>query len=79
MGKKIKSGQIGGQMPKNRIEILALITRDKNITGKELAEKVGIVSSAIQKHLEALVKEGYIKREGKTKSSYWIVLKKEGE
>ncbi len=67
-------GQIGGQMPKNRVEILHRIIENNYITRKELAEKVGIAPSAIQKHLEVLVSEGYIKREGKTKSSYWIIL-----
>jgi lexA DNA binding domain len=69
------SGQIGGQMPKNRIEILRLVIENNYITRKELTQKVGIASSAIQKHLEVLVNEGYIKREGKTKSSYWVILK----
>lgn len=68
-------GQIGGQMPKNRIEILRLVIENNYITRKELTQKVGIASSAIQKHLEVLVNEGYIKREGKTKSSYWVILK----
>ena len=62
------SGQIGGQMPKNRIEILRLVIENNYITRKELVPKVGIASSTIQKHLEVLVNEGYIKREGKTKS-----------
>lgn len=69
-----QGGQIGGQMPKNRVEILRRIIENNYITRKELAEKVGIAPSAIQKHLEVLVSEGYIKREGKTKSSYWIIL-----
>ena len=68
-------GQIGGQMPKNRIEILRLVIENNYITRKELAEKIGIAPSAIQKHLEVLTNEGYIKREGKTKASYWIILK----
>ena len=72
-----KRGQIGGQMPKNRIEILRLVIENNYITRKELTQKVGIASSAIQKHLEVLVNEGYIKREGKTKSSYWVILKQD--
>ena len=62
-------------MPKNRIEILRLVIENNYITRKELTPKVGIASSAIQKHLEVLVNEGYIKREGKTKSRYWVILK----
>lgn len=69
-------GQMGGQMPKNRVEILRRIIENNYITRKELAEKVGIAPSAIQKHLEVLVNEGYIMREGKTRSSYWIILKR---
>ena len=70
-------GQIGGQMPKNRIEVLRLVVENNYITRKELTRKIGIASSAIQKHLEVLVNEGYIKREGKTRSSYWIILKQD--
>lgn len=70
-------GQIGGQMPKNRIEVLRLVVENNYITHKELTRKIGIASSAIQKHLEVLVNEGYIKREGKTRSSYWIILKQD--
>lgn len=69
-------GQISGQMPVNRMEILRHITENPHITRKELANIIGIAPSAIQKHLEVLVKEGYIKREGKTKSSYYVLLKK---
>jgi len=71
-------GQIekqGGQMLPNRIEILRQIVENPNITRKELVEKIGIASSAIQKHLEKLIRDRYIKREGKTKSSYWKILK----
>ncbi len=70
-------GQIGGQMPKNRIEVLRLVVENNYITRKELTRKIGIASSDIQKHLEVLVNEGYIKREGKTRSSYWIILKQD--
>ncbi len=69
------SGQMSGQMPKNRAEILHKIIDNPQITRKELVEVIGIASSAIQKHLEVLVSEGYIRREGRTKSSYWVILK----
>ncbi|MDR1973052.1 MAG: winged helix-turn-helix transcriptional regulator [Bacteroidales bacterium] len=69
-------GQIGGQMPENRMKIFKQIIENPNITRKEIAEKIGIASSAVQKHLEVLVKGGYIKREGKTKSSFWVIIKK---
>ena len=79
----LEGGQIGGQidnqggkMSLNRITILELIIDNNNITRKELAILVGIAPSAIQKHLKQLVKNGYIKQEGKTKGSSWVVLKK---
>lgn len=69
-------GQIGGQMNKNRIKILNLVIANAHITRKELQQQTGFAQSAIQKHLAILVKEGYLKKEGKTRSSYWIILKR---
>ena len=62
-------------MPKNRIEILRLVIENNYITRKELTQKVGIASSANPKTFGSISDEGYIKREGKTKSSYWVILK----
>ncbi|MDP4274887.1 MAG: winged helix-turn-helix domain-containing protein [Bacteroidota bacterium] len=68
-------GQIGGQMPKTRIEILNQIMNNPSITRKELKSVVGIAESAIQKHIKILIKDGYIKREGKTQGSYFLISK----
>lgn len=69
-------GQIGGQIGINGIRIFNLIAINTHITRKELQLQTGIAQSAIQKHLGILIKEGYLKKEGKTRSSYWIILKR---
>lgn len=58
-----------------RKQIFSLIVENNRITRRELSESIGINQSAIQKHIEALINNGNIKREGKTRASYFIVLK----
>lgn len=58
-----------------RKQIFSLIVENNHITRRELAQAIGINQSAIQKHIVALINNGNIKREGKTRGSYFIVLK----
>lgn len=58
-----------------RKQIFSLIVENNRITRRELSESIGINQSAIQKHIEALINNGNIKREGKTRASYFIILK----
>lgn len=51
--------------------IIQLISENKNISRKELSEKVGINPSAIQKHIDKFKKEGILKRVGPNKGGYW--------
>ncbi len=67
-------GQIGGQkkwseedLTERQIKVLQLIQANLSISRRELAEKLGINQSAIQKHLEALKEKGILKRVGGAK------------
>ncbi|MFN7845594.1 MAG: RNA-binding domain-containing protein [Bacteroidota bacterium] len=73
-------GQIGGQiggaindLTDRQKEVLQLITLNTKLSRKELAEKLGINESAVQKHLKALTEEKIIERVG-TKKGYWKIL-----
>ena len=68
-------GQIGGQIniSQNQKEILNYIIKNPKITRTELSKNLNINPSAIQKHLDKLKSEGIIRRIGKTKG-YWEII-----
>jgi ATP-dependent DNA helicase RecG len=72
-----ETGQIGGQIggQKTYLTVLSLIKEQPSITRGELSMRIGIAPSAIQKHINYLKEQGYIRREGNNKSGYWKVLK----
>ena len=55
-------------------KIFDLIANNPHITRRELADIIGINQSAIQKHIDILIKNGYIKKEGRTRNRYFIIL-----
>jgi ATP-dependent DNA helicase RecG len=73
---KIISGKPATQMTRRK-EIFMLILNNASITRNELAKKIHIAPSAVQKHLAVLQKEGYIVRTGKTRASCWVVARRE--
>ena len=71
-------GQIGGQiggLTNKQMETLNIIKENPSISRKMLAEQMNVNESAIQKHLDALKKKGFIEREGKTRG-FWKIKKK---
>ena len=77
-----KSGQTGGQtggqrkgifLSDKQKKILEVLKNKPQISRKELAEEMGINTSAIQKHLMKLKEAGYIKRIGPDFGGHWEV------
>ncbi|MBU4305598.1 MAG: winged helix-turn-helix transcriptional regulator [Candidatus Omnitrophica bacterium] len=75
-------GQTGGQRPDQRKvillgdkqkKILETLKTKPQISRKELAEELGINTSAVQKHLAKLKEAGYIKRIGPDFGGHWEV------
>jgi Fic family protein len=64
-------GQKGGQ--KGWSEVLNLIKENPAVSRKELSDKLHINPSAIQKHIQKLKKDGYIKRIGGDRGGYWKI------
>lgn len=58
-----------------RYQIYNLIVENKRISRKELAHRVGIAQSAVQKHIAILINMGCIAKVGRTKGSYFKILK----
>ncbi len=54
--------------------ILKLIKSQPDIAKREMAEKIGISTTAIDKNIAALKKKGLIKRVGPDKGGHWEVL-----
>ena len=65
-------GQIGGQMTENQQKILSLINGNNKISRKEIADKIEINESAIQKQLKNLMRLGVIERIGGTRG-FWKI------
>jgi len=65
-----KSGQ------KRWSEVLELIRENPAVSRKELSEKLSINPSAVQKHIEKLKSDGFIKRIGGDRGGHWEILKK---
>lgn len=59
-----------------RERIYELIDDNPYITRRELIDAIGINQSAIQKHINVLIKDGFLERKGQTNGSYYIILKK---
>lgn len=79
--KGIIGGQIGGQrggqinLTQRQEEVFKLILADPKISRRELAKKLRINESAIQKHLKVLTEQKILERIG-TKNGYWKILVK---
>ena len=74
-------GQIGGQkkwsekdLTERQIKVLQLIQTNPAISRRDIAERLGINQSAVQKHLEALKEKGVLKRVGGAKGGYWEII-----
>lgn len=82
-----KGGLIGGlinekggliKLTSRQKEVLELIVNDSKITIKSIADSMGINTSAVDKHVEALKKNKIIERVGGTRG-YWKVLINDAE
>ncbi len=75
VGKKV--GEINVDRPAlnaRRQTILIEIKQNPYVSKKELAAKIGISVTAIDKNIAFLRKNGFLERIGKTKGGYWQIL-----
>ncbi len=56
-------------------KIVMLISKNKNISIKEMSEKIGISTTATDKNIATLKKKGILKRKGGDKSGFWELIK----
>ena len=58
---------------KSRDKIVALLTDNNKLSAVALAERIGISTKAVEKHLSNLKADGIIKRVGPDKGGHWEV------
>ena len=80
MGEKVggKVGErlvekVGRKLSKNQVKILKLMLENKYISKKEISEKIGISTTAVDKNSDKLKQAGIIKRIGPAKGGHWEV------
>ena len=70
-GEKTQKGR--GKPIKSRDKIVALLAENGKLSAAALAEKIGITSKAVEKHLANLKADGIIECIGPAKGGYWRV------
>ena len=74
----IEGGQTGGQiLSEMQQKIVDILKENPKATRKQLFEMLNISTSAIQKHIEILKKEGVIYRKGGDFGGYWKIIEKQ--
>ena len=58
--------------------VLILVTQKPGISKREMAEKIGISTTAVDKNIEALKTKGWLRRIGPDKGGHWEVIKNGG-
>jgi ATP-dependent DNA helicase RecG len=66
--------KLGEKLGETRAAIVTLMRQDSKITTTQLAERVGMSATAMDKNLQYLKSHGYIRRVGPAKGGYWEVL-----
>jgi ATP-dependent DNA helicase RecG len=67
----------GKKFGENRLKIISLMRENSKISIPEIADKVGISTTSIEKNIGYLKKQGIVKRIGPAKGGYWEVMKDE--
>jgi len=71
--------KLGEKLGENQIKILEQIIENKHISAKELSEKIGISTTAVENNISKLKKKGFLKRIGPAKGGYWEITEGVGE
>ena len=66
--------RLGEKLGKTRSRIVFLMAKNAKITIPELAELIGITTTAIENHIRILKNNGLVKRIGPAKGGYWEVV-----
>ncbi|MFW6196885.1 MAG: winged helix-turn-helix transcriptional regulator [Thermoplasmatota archaeon] len=62
-------------LAENQIKILELVNENPYISKREMSEKIGISTTAIDKNISTLKKKGLLKRVGPARGGHWEITK----
>lgn len=65
--------KLGDRLGESQRKIIELMRQDKHISIPIIAQKIGISTTAVEKNIGKLKKQGIIKRAGSAKAGYWVV------
>ena len=72
---KSEGVKLGVKLGVTQVRILELMIENKFITIIEIAEKIGLSSTAVENNIAKLKSKGILRREGSDKSGYWEIIK----
>ena len=61
------------RLVENQQKMLRMIANNPRLSKREMAEKLGISTTAIDKNIEMLKKKGLLRRVGGAKGGYWEI------
>ncbi|UCH94862.1 MAG: winged helix-turn-helix transcriptional regulator [Candidatus Aminicenantes bacterium] len=76
LGKKLSEGLgegLGERLGEMQSRIISLMVEDNKISIPLLSEKIGISTTAVEKHIDRLKKEGIVNRKGSPRGGYWEI------
>lgn len=73
----VKPSKGGEESAKSREKIISLLSENGRLSAAALAEKIGITTKAVEKHLARLKADGTIQRIGPAKGGHWVVSPKQ--
>lgn len=66
--------RLGERLGENRLKIISLMKENSKISISEMADKVGISTTSIEKNIGYLKKQGIVRRIGPARGGYWDVV-----
>ncbi|MFH1249853.1 MAG: winged helix-turn-helix transcriptional regulator [bacterium] len=74
MGRKENQTRWVEKLAESQKKILELIKINPKISKKEMSNRIGINTTAIDKNIEKLKQKGFLKRIGPAKGGYWEIV-----
>lgn len=77
LGGRLVDGLVGGlveTLAESQQRIVALIRHDPHMSKREMAERIGISTTAVDKNINALKEKGLLRRVGPDRGGHWEVV-----
>lgn len=74
VGEKVAIGKDKQKVTDTQRKILECVADDKNISAKQIAEKIGVSGRTVENNIKKLKESGILIRHGSPKSGYWEMV-----